>query len=297
MTKDLVRRYVWMVDILKRHGHLSRREISELWLKADVGDGNPLPERTFFHYRRAIEEIFHIDILCDAEGRYYIDPDTSRAAMSLSNWLLDSYAVNEALSMDEQVASWVEVEDVPSAREHLPHALDALRRSLKVRFTYGGFKRTLPEEDILFTPYLLKRYKNRWYMIGLKEDKKELRTYALDRVKSLSITEEAFVRPKDLDISEIFSNIIGVTSSPNEVREVKLQATPMQAKYFRALPLHPTQTELVADDYSIFTYRLKINYELVHELMALGGAVKVLAPAELRVMVKNALSEALDQYD
>lgn len=296
MTKDLIRRYIWLVDLLKRYGHLSRNEISELWLKADVGDGSPLPERTFFHYRRAIEEIFHIDILCDSQGKYFIDPNASPAAMSLSNWLLDSYAVNNALSVDDEISSWVEVEDVPSARQFLPQVLDALRLSRKILFTYRGFKRSTPDADISFIPYLLKRYKNRWYMIGQNEDKNELRTYALDRVRALSITDVPFKRPTGLDPSHIFSNIIGVTGSRNEVREVKLRTTPMQAKYFRALPLHPSQRELVADDYSIFTYQLKINYELVHELLSLGSAVKVLAPAELQVMVKTALAEALAQY-
>ncbi|MDE6336198.1 MAG: WYL domain-containing protein, partial [Muribaculaceae bacterium] len=73
--------------------------------------------------------------------------------------------------------------------------------------------------------------------------------------------------------------------------------TPRQAKYFRALPLHPSQQETIHDDYSIFTYQLKLNYELAHEILALGDAVKVLDPPELKAMVITQLHAALNQYD
>lgn len=297
MTKDQITRYIWLVDVLKRYGRLSRREISDLWQKSAIGDGIPMPERTFFHYRRNIEECFHIDIECDRDGRYGIVTEQSESERTLSNWLLDSYAVNEALKMSDNAAEWVEVEDVPSARRWLPPVLEAIRDSTKVTFSYLGFNRSRTEQGIVFHPYLLKRYKQRWYVAGLKEKSGEVRTYALDRIQSLESSTERFERPTDFDTSEIFGNIIGITASKADVRTVKLMTTPIQAKYFRALPLHSSQSEAVGDGYSIFTYRLKLNYELVHEIMGLGSDVKVLEPKELQVMVKTALKEALSLYE
>lgn len=297
MTKDQITRYIWLVDVLKRYGRLSRREISDLWQKSAIGDGSPMPERTFFHYRRNIEECFHIDIECDRDGRYGIETEQSESERTLSNWLLDSYAVNEALKMSDNAAEWVEVEDVPSARRWLPSVLESIRDSTKVTFSYLGFNRSRTEQGIVFHPYLLKRYKQRWYVAGQKEKSGEVRTYALDRIQSLESSTERFERPTDFDTSEIFGNIIGITASKADVRTVKLMTTPIQAKYFRALPLHSSQSEAVGDGYSIFTYRLKLNYELVHEIMGLGSDVKVLEPKELQVMVKMALKEALSLYE
>lgn len=296
MTKDLIKRYIWLVDLLRRRGRLTRSEISDLWMRDDTVGGTPLAERTFFNYRRAVEEIFHIDILCDEEGRYYIDSETSQQAKALSNWLLDSYAVNEALATTDDVSAWVEVEDVPSAREWLSNVIDAIRKRRKISFTYAGFTKTKPEKGKTLAPYFLKRYKQRWYVIGSKDGGKTLRTYALDRVREMETLDDKYKRPKNLDINELFGNIIGVTASKGEIRDVKLKTTPMQAKYFRALPFHPSQQEEIADDYSVFTYKLRINYELVHELMGLGAAVEVLAPSELRVMVREALEETLGRY-
>lgn len=296
MTKDLISRYIWLVDLLRRKGRLSRAEISGFWMRDDIAGGSPLAERTFFNYRRAVEEIFHIDILCDEEGRYYIDSETSQSAKALSNWLLDSYAVNEALATTDDVSAWVEIEDVPSAREWLSTVIEAIRKSQKISFTYAGFTKSRPEKGKKLAPYFLKRYKQRWYVIGSKDEGVSLRTYALDRIREMETLDDKFKRPKNLDIEGLFGNIIGVTAGKGEIRDVRLRTTPMQAKYFRALPFHPTQQEEIADEFSVFTYRLRINYELVHELMGLGGAVEVLAPAELRVMVREALEETLRKY-
>lgn len=294
--KDLINRYIWLVDTLTRYDRLTRKEINELWRRSAYGDGNDMPERTFFYYRRAIEENFHIDILCDKLGRYYIDPGQRQQNKSVTNWLLESYAANSAMKQSAIPTERVSVEDVPSAREHLPTVLGAIGDCSKLRFTYAGFSRTRPEENIVFHPYFVKRYKQRWYMIGLKEKSKDVRTYALDRVKEMTTIGENFVMP-DITPEPFFSNLIGVTDSKGEVKEVVIQASPTQAKYFRALPFHATQEEKVGDRYSVFTYRLRLNYELVHELLSYGSALKVLAPRELVVMITNELRATLSLYE
>ena len=122
-----------------------------------------------------------------------------------------------------------------------------------------------------------------------------MRTYALDRVTEMEVTGDVFKMP-DIDMSEYFGNIIGVTTSKADIRDVTIRTTPTQAKYLRALPLHHTQQEELHDFYSVFHYKLKLNYELVSELMAMGPEVVVLAPRELQVMVTSRLRETLSNY-
>ena len=294
MSKDLVARYIWLVDTLTRYRRLTREEIMTLWHRSPLSQGEAMPERTFFHYRRAVEENFHIEIKCNSYGEYYIDDTTSKNLRGLSNWLVDSYAVNNLLRDSADAADRMEVEDVPSAREFLATALEAIRHNQQVTFSYQSFSRSRPEE-VRFSPYLLKRYKQRWYMYGLKENS-GTRTYALDRVLSMRIESTRFELPPDVDARSVFGCIIGVTSSKAAVRTVRLETTRNQAKYLRALPLHHSQQEELHDHYSIFTYRLKLNYELVSEILALGPEVKVLEPSELRTMVTTRLRETLDLY-
>lgn len=298
MNRNLVERYIWIVDILTKYKKLTRSELNKLWVKSQLSDGNPLPERTFYHYRRAIEEIFNIEISCNSRGEYFISNAGKGPGRGITNWLLDSFAVNNALSLNSGLTNRVEVEDVPSAREFLPVIVESMTRNLKIEFSYAGFNRSRTESHIVFSPYFLKLYKQRWYMLGKKEKSHGLKTYALDRIKSVVILDSSYEMPDDIDSSDEFGSIIGITSSKAEVRTVKLRTTRTQAKYFRALPLHSSQTEeLTADDYSIFSFKVKLNYELVHEIMALGDAVKVLEPLELKVMVADELRRALAQYD
>lgn len=297
MSRDLISRYVWIVDTLTRYERLTRRQINRLWSLSPYSQGEGIPDRTFFHYRRAIEENFHIEIACDKSGCYYINRENSRQSKAFTNWMLDSYAVSSAIQGRDVPMDCVEIEDVPSAREFMPIVLDAIRETKKLRFTYAGFNRSRAEHDIAFRPYFLKRFKQRWYMIGMREKSGDLRTYALDRIKEMKIVDAVFEKPEDLELDDIFGNIVGVTTSEAPVRTVRLQATPRQAKYFRALPLHHSQQETVHDDYSIFTYQLKLNYELAHEILSLGDSVKVLDPPELRAMVVTQLQSSLKQYE
>ena len=293
--KELINKYVWIVDTLNRYDRLTRKEINDLWRKSAYGDGNDIPERTFYNYRRGIEENFHIDILCDKAGRYYIDPGQREQNKNVTNWLLESYAANSALKESAIPTERISVEDVPSAREFLPIVLGAIGDSSRIRFTYAGFSRSLPEKGIVFDPYFVKRYKQRWYMIGLKKKSNDIRTYALDRVKEMVTLNEHFKMP-DITPEPFFSHLIGVTESKGRVRDVRIMATPVQAKYFRALPFHRSQQEAIHDKYSIFSYRLKLNYELVHELLGFGASLKVIDPPELVAMIELELRDTLSLY-
>lgn len=297
MPRDLISRYVWIVDTLTRYGKLTRRQLNDLWLRSPLSDGRPMPERTFFYYRRAIEDNFHIDIGCTSSGEYFIENAGSRRDRNFANWLIDNYAVSSALKDSPDTDSRVYVEEVPSAREYLPMTLDAIRNNEKIMFTYAGFSRSRPEPGIVFHPYCLKLYKQRWYMVGLREKSGDIRTYALDRVREMKLMKETFIVPDGFSASDIFDNIVGITSSKAGIKDVRLKTDRTQAKYFRALPLHASQTEEVHDDYSIFSFRLKLNYELVHEILACGKSVEVLSPPELKAMVVSELKESLSHYE
>ena len=76
-----------------------------------------------------------------------------------------------------------------------------------------------------------------------------------------------------------------------------LRVDSRQAKYLRALPLHHSQRETLSDGYSLFSYRIKISYDFVQELLSYGSAVTVVRPPELRAMVVTSLKAALDNYE
>lgn len=296
MAKDKIAVYIWIVDTIMKHGKISKRDLSALWeKKIEFSGGLPMADRTFYKYRRAIEDTFNIEILCTSDGYYWIDSSGSAYVNQFAEWTMNNSVATNAIQELGSSSGRVQIEDVPSAREFLPIVATAIKNSHKVVFTYAGFARSRPEVGILFSPYFLKLYKQRWYMFGKKAGS-GLRTYALDRVTEMEVTENEFVMPSGLSMDDFFGNIVGVTMSHAGVREVIIQTTPTRAKYLRALPLHRTQMEEVHDFYSIFRYELKLNYELVSELMAMGPDVVVLAPRELQVMIVERLKQTLSNY-
>lgn len=295
MGRDIISRYIWIVDTILKYGRISKKDLNELWMKSQFSGGNPMADRTFYSYRRGIEQSFNIDILCDPDGSYRIDTEDSPQVVQFANWVLNSSATTNAIQELGSESGRVEMEDVPSAREFLPVVAEAMRKNRQIVFTYAGFSRSRPEVGILFSPYFLKLYKQRWYMFGEKDGGGH-RTYALDRVTEMEVTGNRFKLPKGIKISDFFGNIVGITTSKAQVRKVVIQTTSTRAKYLRALPLHHSQEEEIHDFYSIFTYSLKINYELVSELMAMGPDITVIAPRELQLMLVERLRETLSNY-
>lgn len=296
MAYDLLSRYVWIIDTINRYGRITRSHLSDLWRDSSLSDGNPLPERTFFHYRRAIEKIFNIEISCNRRGEFSIEMPGKPSDRKFINWMLDSYAVNGALKDASLQSDLVMLEEVPSARENLPVVMDALKERRRVTFTYAGFSRSRPEAGIIFAPYFVRLYKQRWYMVGAKEGVEGLRTYALDRVREINLRSDRYEIPAGISPEAFFENVVGITTSHADTKTVKIRTDNIQAKYFRALPLHSSQTEEIHDNYSIFTYRLKLNYELVHELLGFGAAVKVTEPPELKAMIRDEIQKMNEYY-
>ena len=73
MARNLLSRYIWLVDTIRRYGHITRRQLDEAWRRSPYSDGDPLPRRTFYNYRQAIEELFNITIGYNAtDNTYYI---------------------------------------------------------------------------------------------------------------------------------------------------------------------------------------------------------------------------------
>ena len=38
MAKNYFNRYVWLIDTINRHGHISREEISRLWQRSNLNE-------------------------------------------------------------------------------------------------------------------------------------------------------------------------------------------------------------------------------------------------------------------
>lgn len=297
MAKNLINKYIWIIDTIQRYGRISRDELNRLWIKSSVSDGEPLARRTFYNYRRGIEETFNVTVECDQSTfEYYIDTSGGEQDDRLRNWLLDAASMSGMLSDSHDVSDRIVLEDVPSARGNLPVVIQAIKDSCRINFSYRAYNRVNTKHDITIEPYFVRIFKQLWYVIGFNVKDGMIKTYSLDRMSDVVIRNEHFEMPPGFSAADYFKDCFGIMQSKGEPKYITLKATSNQAKYFRALPLHHSQSEEVHDSYSLFHYRLLITYDFVQEILSHGSQVEVIAPPELKAMVVNELRAALDNY-
>jgi hypothetical protein len=298
MARNLINRYVWLVDTISRYGRITLKDLNEVWLRSPISEGKPLARRTFFHYRDGVEEMFDINIQCDKSTfEYYIDDSGNESNARLRSWLVDSVSMSGMLSNAHDISERIMLENVPSAREHLPVIIDAMKQNRRIRFSYKSYTRSLPTNGIVLEPYFVKIFKQLWYVIGMNVNEGVVKTYSLDRISSLNLLQETFVMPEDINPSEFFKDCFGIITNKNSAKRIVLRVEPTQAKYFRALPLHHSQQEEVHDHYSVFTYKMRITYDLKEEIMSHGASIEVLEPKELKMLIRNEMENALAHYD
>lgn len=297
MARNLINRYVWLVDTINRYGRITLKDLNDAWLRSEISEGKPLARRTFFHYRDGVEEMFDINIVCDKSTfEYYIDDSGGENNTRLQSWLVDSASLSGMLSNAHDISDRIILENVPSAREHLPIIIDAMKQNRRIRFSYKSYTRSQPTDGIVLEPYFVKIFKQLWYVIGMNIKDGAIKTYSLDRITQLNLLQDTFKMPDGVKPSEFFKDCFGIITNKNKAKRIVLRVEPTQAKYFRALPLHASQMEEVHDNYSVFTYSMCITYDLKEEIMSHGSSIEVLEPTELKMLIQNELKQALDNY-
>ncbi|MDE6023328.1 MAG: hypothetical protein K2G13_07485, partial [Muribaculaceae bacterium] len=118
MAKDIIGKYLWIVETILTHGKISKPELNELWKKSRFSEGDPLADRTFYKYRRAIEDSFNISILCNEEGEYYIDASDSPYVKRYADWLIDNSIAANSIKLLGTSSGRIEMEEIPSARNY-----------------------------------------------------------------------------------------------------------------------------------------------------------------------------------
>lgn len=285
------------MDTIRRYGRITREEINRRWMTSSLSGGKPIPRRSFHNYRIAVEELFNVNIECDPRTfEYYITQNDAHND-SVTGWLLNSTAMSNVLSDARTVSSRIFIEDVPSAREYLHVVIDALKSNHEIRFSYQPYTRSTATPGVVIEPYFLKIFRQRWYITGRNIRDNSIKTYALDRMSTVELTENTFTLPDKFNAEEYCSGSFGIIFNMGEVKDVALKVESRQAKYFRALPLHHSQQEMVHDRFSIFHYKLRLTPDFIEEILSHGPRVTVVSPPELKAMIISSLRESLANYN
>lgn len=161
-----------------------------------------------------------------------------------------------------------------------------------LEITYKPFHKE--EQKIKISPYYLKQYNGRWFLLGQLHSLNKLATLALDRIVSIEVIKESFIKNTINFEEDYFDDIIGVTNyQDKETEEVIIKLSENVIPYVKTKPLHSSQRIIEGNKLKLM---VKLNPELKATILFFGKGMTVLKPESLRNEIKEILQEAVNQY-
>ncbi len=181
--------------------------------------------------------------------------------------------------------------------EHLEPLFQAIASRQAVQLHYQSFRAHHPAE-MVFHPHLLKEYRNRWFVLGLRDHGSAPTLCALDRIRALTPQPQLPYRADERLDAAYFDDMVGVTkNSGQRPQRVLFWINRENAPYVLTKPFHATQTlEETRENGSVFSIRVVLNLELERELLGFGETLEVLEPPRLRERIGQRLRWAVGRY-
>lgn len=149
---------------------------------------------------------------------------------------------------------------------------------------------------IIFHPYLLKQYNNRWYLIGAADNDAKILNFALDRIDAVTALPEIKYRPCTEDLTDRFEDIVGITLyEDRDIEHILFWVSNQSKDYMETKPIHGSQCKYKGEkeeelhrqypalyEGAFFSIDCIPNYELIRELSSFGKELIVLEPSEIQ---------------
>jgi predicted DNA-binding transcriptional regulator YafY len=302
--RGYISRYLLIVRKIKQHPYCTYEELQSyldhqlefLKMQDDLLSVG-FSQRTLQRDIREIRNLFGVDIeFSRSQGGYYISQNEGEN-MNFQR-MLESFDLFNSLQIAQDLRNYIHMEQQkPGGTEHLYGLLHAIRNRLLVTFTYESFQQeTITDRTV--APLAMKEFRNRWYVIA--EDQKDgiIKSFGLDRMTGLGITNQKFTYPTGYSIEEHYRYCFGIVSGDNtEPQDVILSFDPGEGRYIKTLPLHPSQ-EILIDNSQELRIKLKIQptHDFIMEILSHGDKVKVIEPEGFKAEVVGIMKRAIAQY-
>ena len=186
---------------------------------------------------------------------------------------------------------------------------DNTSNEVVVELEYHTFSDT-GKKTIVFHPYMLKQYNNRWYIIGAANSDRKILNFALDRIDKVTPLPEVKFVPCEEDLAERCEDIVGVTLyEDREVEHIIFWVSDYSKDYIITKPIHESQKSLrnnaidtLLKKYpnigsgGIFSIDCIPNYELIRELCSFGKELIVLEPSSIKDEIFKRISLMVEEY-
>jgi predicted DNA-binding transcriptional regulator YafY len=154
------------------------------------------------------------------------------------------------------------------------------------------------EKEYTVHPHRLVHAQGGLYLWGFVPAYGELRTFAVERIRRVSVAEETFTPLAELDGVDPFEHSMGAyRAAEAATSRIQIRFHPRLAPYIRERSWHPTQRlKDRADGSVVMTMDVCDDYTLRSWILSFGRGAQVLAPAPLVDWISEELAQAGGQY-
>lgn len=197
--------------------------------------------------------------------------------------------------------SFIEFEhnELTRGLEHISELHSHIRKRHVLELTYQSFK-SKQAQNYIISPYLLKEYRNRWFLICSTKGGKQLLTLALDRIVNYRHSRKEKYFESRINWNTWFEDTIGVSKTINHKPiNITIEVNAQNAPYLLTKPLHHSQILKHTRDNGSAIFSLKVvwNFELERELLGFGENLKVLGPVRLKRKIYGRLTKNIKAYE
>jgi len=182
----------------------------------------------------------------------------------------------------------------PAAEAHVELLVQAILSHRRVKMTYHSFTNRRVKTYVI-EPYRLAYGQGCLYLLAFVPEYKEIRTFAVQRIRTLSPLEESFKAVADLD-EKAFAKSLGISSGTPELVEITF--APSAAPYIREREWHESQkVRDNADGSIVLTMRICNDWALQAWVLSFGPFARVNRPSSLAELILAKLNLAREQYE
>lgn len=157
----------------------------------------------------------------------------------------------------------------------------ALERKQKVRLEYLSLFEGEKIVTVLCPHHLMFKHRG-WYVVGNSSLHKEIRTFKLGRIKSLSLLSRFFTRKRTFAVEDYLGSAWSMIPE-GKLYHVRLEFSAKVGKNVSEVQWHRSQKMVFNEDGSVTAeFRVDGLGEISWWVLGYGGEVKVLAPAALK---------------
>jgi proteasome accessory factor B len=208
-------------------------------------------------------------------------------------------------SLKERVSfSWSDMEEAISFHSAGASVADlelfetisqAVLRSMEVELEYRKLKSNRYEPRRV-RPFHIACLENQWYLFAEDLERKQLRTFALPRMRKVQATNKRFRRPADFSITKVLSGSFGVFAGGKKYR-IRLKFDAFAARLVSERSWHESQQIREGADGSI-VLQLELGglEEIERWVLSWGSHVRALEPKQLVERVREEATRIARMY-